>query len=66
MIYLQNRRYLSHDSPLRKLKRGFPYQGAELQEPPLKRNYATVREYQQAAESAQLRFVQHEYICVAT
>lgn len=52
MVYLQNRRYLPIDSPLRREKRGFPVQETELLEPPAKRAYSSVRDHQVAFEHA--------------
>lgn len=52
MVYLQNRRYLPIDSPLRREKRGFPVRDTELLGPPVKRAYNCVRDHQVAFEHA--------------
>ena len=54
MVYLQNRRYLPKQSPLRKQKR-FPTQKSEIQEPPAKRAYSFIRDHHQAVVNASER-----------
>jgi hypothetical protein len=62
MVYLQNRRYLPPTSSLRKRKRGFPSQEAELESPPAKRKFVDLTEYHNAVDMATNRYTHVYYI----
>lgn len=52
MVYLQNRRFLPANSPLRKDDEHFPDKSCEKRSPPLKRIYSTMQPYHHAYDHA--------------
>ena len=57
MVYLQNRRFLPANSPLRKDDEHFPDKSCEKRSPPLKRIYSTMQPYHHAYDHAVNKFV---------
>lgn len=54
-MYLDNRKFLPHDSKLRRDKSKFPFKNQELEPAPHKREYENLKDVHKAYDSAETK-----------